>query len=219
MTPLPDTSLSAPVALIRAALATSSSDQISVVPGYDESGDPIIHDLAAMPHLLVAGSDRASLQQMLHTLLASVLLKETPVTCRLVLIDPTGLEFGVYADIPHLLSPIANAPAEGMQLLRWASTELDARYVQLAAVGVRNIASYAKKRASMPWLPAMPHVVCAVSQYEDLRMLDEGEFDPLALGRKSPRRHPIADPRKPRVTHSAFHRLPIRSAGISGGGS
>lgn len=181
MKQLPDLGLSAPVALLREALASVSSDQIPLALGYDSSGDPIILDLAAIPHLLIAGGDGVGLPNMLHSLLASVLLEATPATCRLILIDPTGLEFGIYADIPHLLSPIADAPAEGMRLLRWVSAELNARYSQLAAARVRNIAAYSRRRETDPSLPAMPHVVCVISQYEDLRMLDEGEFDRLLV--------------------------------------
>lgn len=176
MTLPPDTRLSRSVKRLREALAGMPAAELPLVLGWDEAAQPVVEDLASMPHLLVGGGRPDELPQMLHALIASMLLQSTPATCRLLLVDPTGLEFGIYEDIPHLLSPVATTPDDGMRLLRWLADEMEARYSRLARAGVRNISGYLRKGGGDD-SSEMPHIITFISQLDDLRMQSESGFD------------------------------------------
>ena len=115
---------------------------ISLALGKDIAGNPIITDLAKMPHLLIAGTTGSGKSVSLNAMIISLLYKFSPKECKLILIDPKMLELSVYEDIPHLLHPVVTDPRKAVFALKWAVREMNERYKQMASLGVRNIESY-----------------------------------------------------------------------------
>ncbi|MBL4858069.1 MAG: DNA translocase FtsK 4TM domain-containing protein [Erythrobacter sp.] len=131
-------------------LATSSAfvdhkGSLPMILGKDIAGEPIIADLAAMPHLLVAGTTGSGKSVGLNAILLSLLYRFTPDECRLILIDPKVLELKTYDDIPHLLSPVVTEPAKSVRALKWAVEEMEKRYRMMSSVNSRNIAGFNEK--------------------------------------------------------------------------
>ena len=131
-------------------LATSSAfvdhpGSLPMILGKDIAGEPIVADLAAMPHLLVAGTTGSGKSVGLNAILLSLLYRFTPDECRLILIDPKVLELKTYDDIPHLLSPVVTEPAKSVRALKWAVEEMEKRYRMMSSVNSRNIAGFNDK--------------------------------------------------------------------------
>ncbi len=118
---------------------------LPIILGKDIAGEPIVADLAAMPHLLVAGTTGSGKSVGLNCILLSLLYRLTPAQCRMILIDPKVLELKSYDDIPHLLSPVVTEPAKAVRALKWAVEEMERRYRQMSALGVRNLISFNEK--------------------------------------------------------------------------
>ncbi|HUG53914.1 MAG TPA: DNA translocase FtsK 4TM domain-containing protein, partial [Vicinamibacteria bacterium] len=116
-----------------------SSARLTLALGKTVSGDTYVTDLAAMPHLLIAGSTGTGKSVGLNCMIASILYKSTPDEVRMILIDPKRLELGVYEDIPHLLTPVVTDPKIAANVLKWAVGEMEKRIRKLASEGVRNI--------------------------------------------------------------------------------
>jgi DNA segregation ATPase FtsK/SpoIIIE, S-DNA-T family len=106
------------------------------------NGTPYATDLAKMPHLLIAGATGSGKSVALNCMITSILYKATPEEVKFIFIDPKRLELGIYADIPHLLTPIVTDPKEAASALRWATSEMETRYKKLAVRGVRSIDQY-----------------------------------------------------------------------------
>jgi S-DNA-T family DNA segregation ATPase FtsK/SpoIIIE len=141
------------VALKELAACAAFADNKGALPiilGKDIAGEPVVADLAAMPHLLVAGTTGAGKSVGLNCILLSLLYRFTPEECRLILIDPKVLELKTYDDIPHLLSPVVTEPAKSVRALKWAVEEMERRYRMMSSVNSRNIAGFNEKvRASI----------------------------------------------------------------------
>lgn len=118
---------------------------LPIILGKDIAGEPIIADLAAMPHLLVAGTTGSGKSVGLNVILLSLLYRFTPAELRLILIDPKVLELKTYDDIPHLLSPVVTEPAKSVRALKWAVEEMERRYRMMSAISSRNIHSFNEK--------------------------------------------------------------------------
>jgi len=118
---------------------------LPIILGKDIAGEPIIADLAAMPHLLVAGTTGSGKSVGLNVILLSLLYRFTPSELRLILIDPKVLELKTYDDIPHLLSPVVTEPHKSVRALKWAVEEMERRYRMMSAVSSRNIHSFNEK--------------------------------------------------------------------------
>ncbi len=118
---------------------------LPIILGKDIAGEPIIADLAAMPHLLVAGTTGSGKSVGLNCVLLSLLYTFTPQECRLILIDPKVLELKSYDDIPHLLSPVVTEPHKSVRALKWAVEEMEKRYRMMSSVNSRNINSFNDK--------------------------------------------------------------------------
>jgi len=112
---------------------------LPIILGKDIAGEPIVADLAAMPHLLVAGTTGSGKSVGLNAILLSLLYRFSPQECRLILIDPKVLELSVYDDIPHLLSPVVTEPHKSVRALKWAVGEMEKRYRMMSSIGARNI--------------------------------------------------------------------------------
>ena len=120
----------------------NSTCKLPLILGKDIGGQPIIADLARMPHLLVAGTTGSGKSVGVNTMLLSLLYKLPPEKCRFIMIDPKMLELSVYNDIPHLLAPVVTEPGKAVVALKWAVNEMEERYRAMSKVGVRNIDGY-----------------------------------------------------------------------------
>lgn len=110
--------------------------------GKDIGGDPVVANLAKMPHLLIAGTTGSGKSVAINTMILSLLYKLTPEECRLIMIDPKMLELSVYDGIPHLLSPVVTDPKKAVVALKWVVGEMEERYRRMSKMGVRNIEGY-----------------------------------------------------------------------------
>ena len=156
--------------------------------GKDIAGAPMFADLSRMPHLLVAGTTGSGKSVGVNAMLLSLLFKATPEQLRLILIDPKMLELSVYDGIPHLLTPVVTDMRDAASALRWCVAEMDRRYQLMAALGVRNLASFNKKvqaardkgtpiadplykGAEVRELAPLPFIVVVVDEFADMMMI------------------------------------------------
>ena len=119
-----------------------SQMRLPLALGKDIGGDPIVANLAKMPHLLIAGTTGSGKSVAINTMILSLLYKLTPDECRLIMIDPKMLELSVYDGIPHLLSPVVTDPKKAVVALKWVVGEMEERYRKMSKMGVRNIEGY-----------------------------------------------------------------------------
>lgn len=122
-----------------------SKSPLTLALGHDIGGEPVVADLAKMPHLLVAGTTGAGKSVLINVMLLSILYKSGPEDVRMILVDPKVIELTVYNGIPHLLTPVITDMNDAANGLRWCVAEMERRYKLLAALGVRNIAGFNRK--------------------------------------------------------------------------
>ncbi len=176
---------------LKAVEFADARSPLTLALGKDISGQPVVADLARMPHLLVAGTTGAGKSVALNAMILSMLYNATPNDVRLIMIDPKMLELSIYDGIPHLLAPVVTDMKEAANALRWCVAEMDNRYRLMAALKVRNIAGYNRKvqeaiDAGKPILdplhpedselPAqelspLPYIVVIVDELADMMML------------------------------------------------
>ncbi|WP_425093106.1 DNA translocase FtsK 4TM domain-containing protein [Tropicimonas sp. S265A] len=119
-----------------------SNLRLPLALGKDIGGEPVVANLAKMPHLLIAGTTGSGKSVAINTMILSLLYKLTPEECRLIMIDPKMLELSVYDGIPHLLSPVVTDPKKAVVALKWVVGEMEERYRKMSKMGVRNIEGY-----------------------------------------------------------------------------
>jgi len=118
---------------------------LALALGKDISGNPVVADLARMPHLLVAGTTGSGKSVAINAMILSLIYKSPPAQCRLILVDPKMLELSVYEGIPHLLAPVVTDMRQAANALNWCVAEMDRRYKLMSALGVRNMAGFNQK--------------------------------------------------------------------------
>ena len=162
---------------------------LTVALGKDIGGQPVVADLAKMPHLLVAGTTGSGKSVGINAMILSLLYKSTPDQVRLIMVDPKMLELSIYEGIPHLLAPVVTDMKHAANALNWCVGEMDKRYKLMATVGVRNLAGFNKavldaKKAGAPLtnpfsitpeapepLDTMPYIVVVVDELADMMMV------------------------------------------------
>ncbi|MGL1834752.1 DNA translocase FtsK [Rhodocyclaceae bacterium SMB388] len=162
---------------------------LTVALGKDIGGQPVVADLAKMPHLLVAGTTGSGKSVGINAMILSLLYKSEPEKVRLIMVDPKMLELSIYEGIPHLLAPVVTDMKHAANALNWCVTEMDKRYKLMAAVGVRNLAGFnkavtdaakAEKPLTNPFtitpdnpepLETLPHIVVVVDELADMMMV------------------------------------------------
>ena len=133
--------------ILSAASYGDSKHKLPLALGKDIGGDPIVANLARMPHLLIAGTTGSGKSVAINTMILSLLYRLGPEDCRMIMIDPKMLELSVYDGIPHLLSPVVTDPKKAVVALKWTVAEMEERYRKMSKMGVRNIDGYNSKVA------------------------------------------------------------------------
>jgi S-DNA-T family DNA segregation ATPase FtsK/SpoIIIE len=128
--------------LLSSADYTDTQARLPLCLGKTIGGDPVIVDLARMPHLLIAGTTGSGKSVAINTMILSLMYRLRPDDCRLIMIDPKMLELSVYDGIPHLLTPVVTDPKKAVVALKWAVREMEERYRKMSKLGVRNIDGY-----------------------------------------------------------------------------
>ncbi|MFT7621978.1 MAG: S-DNA-T family DNA segregation ATPase FtsK/SpoIIIE [Myxococcota bacterium] len=167
-----------------------SRSKLPIVLGKDIVGNPMVADLAKMPHVLVAGSTGSGKSVGINAIICSLVYRQKPRDLRLILVDPKILELSVYDDIPHLLLPVVTEPAKASLALKWAVAEMDRRYRLLASIGVRNLSGFNQKilkyqsgDKSLPdgvaadELEHLPYIVIILDELADLMMVSGKEVE------------------------------------------
>ncbi len=174
----------------------NSASPLSLALGHDISGEPVVVDLARMPHLLVAGTTGSGKSVGLNAMILSILFKASPEDVRLIMVDPKMLELAVYEGIPHLLTPVVTDMKDAANALRWCVAEMERRYRLMAAMGVRNVGGFNRKvkdarktktplldplwqpdplldeeEQQAPALETLPFIVVVVDEFADMMMI------------------------------------------------
>jgi len=146
--------------------------KLPIALGKDISGNPVVGDLSAMPHLLIAGTTGSGKSVCINTIILSLLYKYSPEKCNLILIDPKMLELSTYEGIPHLLCPVITESKKATAALGWAVKEMESRYKLMTSVGVKNIDGYNSKNKKH-----MPYIVVIVDEMSDLMLIAGKEIE------------------------------------------
>jgi len=181
-------------------LSSKSYDEslspLSLALGHDIAGEPVVVDLAKMPHLLVAGTTGSGKSVGINAMILSLLFKASPEEVRLIMVDPKMLELAVYEGIPHLLTPVVTDMKDAANALRWCVAEMERRYRLMAAMGVRNVGGFNRKvkdaikagegipdplwrpdpmleeqDQSAPFLESLPFIVVVIDEFADMMMI------------------------------------------------
>ena len=182
--------------VLSARVFTESSSALTMALGNDIGGNPMVANLAKMPHLLVAGTTGSGKSVGVNAMLLSMLLKAGPEDVRFIMVDPKMLELSIYDGIPHLLAPVVTDMKEAANALRWCVAEMERRYRLLATLGVRNLAGYNRKvkdaaaageplldpfwkpdeylandEQERPELEHLPFIVVVIDEFADMMMI------------------------------------------------
>ncbi len=184
--------------VLNSQVYAASRSPLTLALGHDIAGEPVVADLARMPHLLVAGTTGSGKSVGVNAMLLSLLYKATPAEVRLILIDPKMLELSVYEGIPHLLTPVITDMKDAANGLRWCVAEMERRYKLMASLGVRNLQGFNKKVSDAiekgepiadplwqpdplsvievddqipPDLQSLPSIVVVIDEFADMMMI------------------------------------------------
>ncbi|MDR1906767.1 MAG: DNA translocase FtsK 4TM domain-containing protein [Puniceicoccales bacterium] len=162
-----------------------STAAIPIVLGRSVTGDPMIHDLAKMPHLLIAGATGSGKTVCINAIIASLLYHASPEDLRFIMVDPKIVEMQNYNRLPHMLVPVVTDPKKVPSALKWLIGEMELRYQIFAKAGVRNIANYNEKLKDLQKLAEedgteykkFPYIVCIIDELADLMMVAPGDIE------------------------------------------
>ncbi len=208
--------------IIKSEAFEKSRSALTLAIGKDIAGKPFVMDLARTPHLLVAGTTGSGKSVGINAMILSMLYRNTPAELRLVLIDPKMLEFSLYNDIPHLLTPVVTDMNKASAALKWLTGEMDRRYAVMSRVGVRQFSGYNERvteaaRRGEPIRDPMaarddplagvlepwPYIVCVVDELADLMLTNrkevEGEITRLTQKARAAGIHLILATQRPSV--------------------
>lgn len=147
--------------------------KLATAMGINVSGEPVIMDIARMPHVLIAGATGSGKSVCINTLMCSILFRASPDEVKFILVDPKRVELTGYNDIPHLLTPVIVEPKKVVSALKWAVHEMNNRYKMLAEVGVKNIADYNE----LAGIAAMPNIVIIIDELADIMLFAPSEVE------------------------------------------
>ncbi len=163
-----------------------SPSRLTIALGKDIMGQPVVNDLAKMPHLLIAGATGSGKSVGLNAMILSILFKATPQEVRFLLIDPKRIELSTYEGIPHLLHPVVVNPKEATVALHWAVAEMERRYALLSDLAVRNIEGFNQKvaknakekpREGVEPLRPLPYIVIVIDELADLMLVSSRDTE------------------------------------------
>jgi S-DNA-T family DNA segregation ATPase FtsK/SpoIIIE len=180
--------------ILKSEVYDRSKSPLTLAMGKSIGGNPVIADIARMPHVLVAGTTGSGKSVALNAMILSFLYKSTPEQVRLIMIDPKMLELSVYDGVPHLLAPVVTDMKEAANALRWCVAEMERRYRLMASMGVRNLSGFNKKvkeaedkgvplkdpiwlaqmpdsEEEPPELETFPYIVVVIDEFADLMMI------------------------------------------------
>ena len=171
--------------LIESRTFNTFKSKLAFAVGKDIGGQPVVTDLAKMPHLLIAGATGSGKSVCINTLIMSILYKASPEEVKLIMVDPKMVELSIYNGIPHLLIPVVTDPKKASGALNWAVAEMTTRYKKFADTGVRNIEGYNEKVKELQksgeidpeTLKKMPQIVIIIDELADLMMVAPGEVE------------------------------------------
>jgi S-DNA-T family DNA segregation ATPase FtsK/SpoIIIE len=171
--------------LLGSAAFENRNVTLPLVLGKDIAGEPVVADLAPMPHLLIAGTTGSGKSVGLNAMILSLLYRLTPAQCRLIMIDPKMLELKMYDGIPHLLAPVVVDPPKAIRALKWAVEEMESRYRKMSELNVRSLASFNQKvvEAKKAGQPFVRRVQTGWDDETEMPIIEEEvlDFEPMPL--------------------------------------
>ncbi len=159
--------------MLESKLMKKIDSKLAVALGLDVGGQPIVADIAKMPHVLVAGATGSGKSVCVNTIMCSILFRASPDEVKFILVDPKRVELIGYNDIPHLLTPVIMEPKKVVSALKWAVHEMENRYKKLAEVGVKNISDYNDLAGHV----AMSSIVIVIDELADIMMVAPSEVE------------------------------------------
>ena len=156
---------------------TDSSSKVAFAVGKDISGNPIVGNIAKLPHMLIAGTTGSGKSVCTNSLIISLLYKATPEEVRLIMVDPKMVELSIYNGIPHLLIPVVTDPKKAAGALQWAVSEMMKRYQKFSEVGARDLATYNERARRQEDLEPMPQIVIVIDELADLMLVAAKEVE------------------------------------------
>ncbi|MCP4179540.1 MAG: DNA translocase FtsK [bacterium] len=172
--------------ILQSRIWRKNSQDIPIVLGKDVSGEPVITDLSKAPHLLIAGATGSGKSVCVNTLIMSLLYKFTPDDLRLIMVDPKVVEFEMYQNLPHLITPIVNDPKKVPCALRWAVNEMENRYKTLAKARVKNLSGYNTRELpkepvldddNNPLPEKLPFIIIIIDELADIMMVAKADVE------------------------------------------
>jgi len=167
--------------LLESEIFQNSKSSLTMILGKDIVGKPFITDLKKLPHLLIAGTTGSGKSVGINSMILSLLYKNSPDTLKLIMIDPKMLEFSMYNDIPHLLTPVITKPTEAISALSNMVSEMERRYTLMSQTKTKNIENYNEKSKKENFEP-FPYIVIIIDELADLMMTSGKEVE-LSIAR------------------------------------
>ena len=163
--------------VISSGAFVDSKSKVSFAVGKDIGGNPIVGNIAKLPHMLIAGTTGSGKSVCTNSLIVSLLYKATPEEVRLIMVDPKMVELGVYNGIPHLLIPVVTDPKKAAGALQWAVNEMMKRYRMFSEVGAKDLASYNNHAAKRDDMEPLPQIVVVIDELADLMLVAAKEVE------------------------------------------